>query len=74
MQDKSKISYAPLWETMRRRKVTTYELTEKRGFNRGTLYRMENGKNVNLTTIAELCEILGCQIQDVVKIELNNQK
>ena len=71
MQKKSKISYEPLWETMRDRGITTYELTTKRSFNRGTLYRMQKGENVNMTTIAELCELLGCAVQDVVKIELD---
>lgn len=70
MQRKAAISYGPLWETMRDRGMTTYELTVKHHFNKGTLYRIQQGRNVNLTTIAELCEILDCRIEDIVKIEL----
>lgn len=70
MRRKATISYAPLWETMRSRGMTTYELTVKHHFNKGTLYRIQHGRNVNLATIAELCGILDCQVGDVVKIEL----
>ena len=34
------ISYDPLWKTMRKRGMTTYELTMKHKFNKGTLYRI----------------------------------
>ena len=71
MQKKSKISYEPLWETMRNRGMSTYELTVKRGFNKGTLYRIKKGEYVNITTLAELCEKLDCRIEDVVRIELD---
>lgn len=74
MHKKSKISYEPLWQTMRNRGVSTYDLTIRRGFNRGTLYRMERGMYVNLSTIVELCTILNCAIEDVVKIELENEE
>ena len=71
MQKKSKISYEPLWETMRNRGISTYELTVKRGFNRGTLHRIRKGEYVHLTTLEELCEILNCRVEDVVRIELD---
>ena len=70
MQKKSKISYEPLWETMRNRGISTYELTIKQEFNKGTLHHLKKGDNVTLETIAQLCEILDCRIEDVVKIEL----
>lgn len=63
------ISYDPLWKTMRKRGMTTYELTMKHKFNKGTLYRIQRGKNVNIATIAELCEILNCQIEGIVKLK-----
>ncbi|MCQ4638477.1 helix-turn-helix transcriptional regulator [Anaerovorax odorimutans] len=74
MRKKATISYDPLWKTMRNRGITTYELTVKRHFNKGTLYRLQQGENVNLSTIAELCEILECGIEDVVQIDLDCEK
>ena len=68
-QRKMTFSYEPLWETMRSRGVSTYELTEKRKFNKGTLWNMQHGNNVTVETLTELCEILDCKIEDVVKIE-----
>ncbi|MBQ3612358.1 MAG: helix-turn-helix transcriptional regulator [Firmicutes bacterium] len=74
MHKKSKISYEPLWQTMRDRGISTYELTEKRGFNRGTLHRMRKGEYVHLTTLEELCEILDCRVEEVVRIELDKEE
>lgn len=73
MHEKTKISYEPLWQTMRNRGVSTYDLTIKRGFNKGTLYRIERGENVNISTIAELCMLLDCQIEEVVRIEFKKE-
>ncbi|MDO4746457.1 MAG: helix-turn-helix transcriptional regulator [Bacillota bacterium] len=72
MQRKAKFSYEPLWETMRNRGVSTYQLTVKRDFNRGTLHNIKHGENVTLETLTELCEILDCRIEDVVRIEFYN--
>ena len=69
MQRKLTISYEPLWRTMREKNVTIYELTIKLHFNKGTLYRMQQGENVNLSTIKELCEILNCRMEDIVEFK-----
>lgn len=39
MQREYTVSYEPLWQTMRERRITTYDLTVKHHFNKGTLYR-----------------------------------
>ena len=69
MQREYIVSYETLWQTMRERRITTYDLTVKHHFNKGTLYRLQHGHNVNISTIAELCKILECNVEDVVKIE-----
>lgn len=71
MEKKAKFSYEPLWETMRNRKISTYELTEKRGFNKVTLYHLKKGDNVTVETLADLCKIIDCRIEDVVRIEFD---
>lgn len=61
-------SYEPLWDTMKARGISTYKLINTYNFNKGTLYHLKKGDNVTLNTLAVLCQILDCQIQDVVKI------
>lgn len=70
MKKEARLSYAPLWETLRNKNISKYELTILRGFNKGTLYRIEKNNNVNISTIIELCGILDCNIEDIVKAEI----
>lgn len=59
------ISYEPLWETMKKKNITTYRLLQL-GINKKTLYNLQHGKNTTLLTIEKLCKILDCPISDVV--------
>lgn len=63
------VSYEPLWETMKEKGVSTYKLITTFDFNKGTLYRLKKGDNVNIATLAYLCKILDCSIEDVVEIK-----
>lgn len=60
------ISYEPLFQTMKRKNISTYEL-EKRGFSRSTYYAMKSGESVTLYTINKLCTILHCDVSDIIK-------
>ena len=63
------ISYDPLWKTMKEKGVSTYKLIVDYEFNKGTLYHMKKGDNVNIATLAYLCKVLKCSIEDVVEIK-----
>lgn len=60
------ISYEPLFETMKKKHISSYEL-EKRGFSRSTYYVMKYGKSVTVNTINQLCAILDCEVSDIMK-------
>ena len=61
------ISYAPLWETMKKRGLTTYTLIKDYSFSRGTLDSLKQNRNITMATLNDLCEILSCQVQDVIQ-------
>ena len=61
------ISYAPLWETMKKRGITTYTLIKDFSFSRGTLDSLKQNRNITMATLNDLCEILSCQVQDVIQ-------
>lgn len=46
------ITYDPLWETMRRKGITTYTLIKKYAFSRGTLDSLKQGRNISTATSA----------------------
>ena len=63
------ISYEPLWNTMEKKGISPYKLINTYDFNKGTLYHLKRGDNVNISTLAYLCKILECSIEDVVSIK-----
>ena len=60
------ISYAPLWETMRRQKATTYTLQVKGGISSSTIRRLKAGESVSTNTLDALCRLLHCQVSDIL--------
>jgi len=61
------INYEPFWETLKIKGVSTYTLREKHNINPNTLTRMKGNKYLSMRTIEDLCAILECDIQDIVK-------
>lgn len=68
MTNPASFSYAPLWETMKKKNVSTYKLINMYNFNKGTIYHLKRGDNVTISTLATLCQILECSIEDIVEI------
>lgn len=61
------ISHAPLWETMKRKEITTYALINKYGFDAHTLNDLKHNKSVTANTLETLCRILDCKPNDVIE-------
>ena len=60
------IDYSPLWNTMKEKKISQYQLI-KLGIDRKTLDSFRKNKNVTLLTIEKVTQVLECEIQDIVK-------
>ncbi len=67
------ISYEPLWETMKRKGVTTYTLIKQYGFSKGTLDSLKQGRNISTATLDDLCDILDCDVEEVLR-HIPNEK
>ncbi len=67
------ISYAPLWETMRKCGATTYTLEVKGGVSSSTIRRLKAGESVSTNTLEALCKILDCTLQDIVEYLPDNR-
>lgn len=63
------ISFSPLWETMKKKGVSTYALKYKLKIGGGTFNRLKAGETVSTNTIAMLCDYLNCEVQDVIRFE-----
>ena len=63
------ISYAPLWETMKKRGVTTYALINKHGVSPYTITMLKRNQSITMNTLEKLCNILNCTADDIVRFE-----
>ena len=59
------ICYAPLWKTMKEKKVTTYTLRVKCGMSHATVQRLQANMPVSTHTLNKLCKILNCPIEKI---------
>lgn len=60
------ISFAPLWETMKRKNATTYTLQVKGAISSSTIRRLKANESVSTNTLDALCKILDCTLQDII--------
>ncbi len=61
------ISYAPLWETMKRKGATTYTLQVKGNISSSTIRRLKANESVSVNTLDALCKVLSCTLQDILE-------
>lgn len=61
------IVYSPLWETMKRKGITTYYLINKCGISSSTINNIKHNKGLSTATINDLCNILDCDVGDIMK-------
>lgn len=61
------ISYEPFWRTLKSSKESTYTLIKNHHISSSTIDKLRNDKPVNVTTINDLCRILGCSVSDVME-------
>ncbi len=63
------VSYAPLWETMQKKEITTYTLIKKYDIQSKTIYNLKHNKNISTATLETLCDILKCTPNEVLTFE-----
>ena len=52
------VSYAPLWETMQKKGITTYTLIKKHDIPSKTIYNLKHNKNISTATLEILCDMV----------------
>ncbi len=63
------ISYAPFWQTLKRKGVTTYALIHQHNISSATIDRMKKGNGISTAKIDDFCEILDCRVEDIIQYE-----
>ncbi len=69
------IDYTPLWETMKKRKITTYALIKDYKFKKNTIGRMKHNMPITTVTLNDLCRAMQCNVEDVIRyVESENDQ
>ena len=58
------IDYSPLWQTMKQKGVSKYQLINC-GIEKSLLERLRKNQNITLISIERLCRILECTPNDI---------
>ena len=61
------IKYDRLWQTMKVRGITQYDLYTHHNVNRSQIDRLRKNQNVETNTIDRLCNILNCRVEDIME-------
>ena len=67
MGDEKMIRYDRLWQTMKERGVTQYDLYTHYNINRSLINRLKHNQNVETNTVDRLCNILHCRVEDIME-------
>lgn len=68
------INYEPFWTTMEKRGLTAYQLIYYWGISSNTLRRMRHNEAISTPTLNELCLILDCSVEDILKFEASKEE
>ena len=61
------IEYSPFWETLRHSEESTYMLIKHHHMSSSTIDKLRKNKPVNTTTINDLCRILRCPVEQIMR-------
>ena len=61
------ITFEPLWATLKIKGISQYALIRQYGVSTGTMDAFRKNKSITLNTLNDLCNILNCDVPDVIQ-------
>ena len=63
------IKYDKLWITLKKKHISQYKLIKYYGVDKAQLQRLRNNEIVKTLIINSLCDILNCNVEDIMEYE-----
>lgn len=63
------ISYDKLWKLMIDKKINKTQLSDKAGITTNAMAKLGRNESVQISILAKICEVLNCNIEDIVEIK-----
>ncbi len=60
------ISYAPLYQTMKEKNISTYKLINTYHISRSLIDRLKHDKPISTVTLDDLCKIFDCPVEKIL--------
>ena len=67
------VIYTPFWDTLRKSKESTYTLIKNHHISSSTIDKLRKNKPLTTTTINDLCRILNCPVENIMKYVPSDQ-
>ena len=64
-----KLTYDPLWDTLKVHNMKKKDLCSIAGLSRNTMAKMGKEEYVALEVVERICNGLSCQVQDVIGVK-----
>ena len=68
------VSYKKLWHLLLDKDMNKQDLRKLTGISSSTIAKLTNGENVNTDILVKICEVLNCNISDIMDILPNEEK
>ena len=66
-EGKRMITFKPLWITLKKKNISTYDLIHHYGMSRGMLDNLKHDRSITLHTLNDLCNTFECDISDIIE-------
>ena len=63
------VNYDKLWNLMIDKKINKTQVSEKAGITTNAMAKLGRNESVQVETLAKICNVLNCDIEDIVEIE-----
>ncbi len=61
------IDFSPFWKTLENSNENWYTLTNRYHMSNSTLHRLKHNKDISTKTLNDLCRILNCKVEDILR-------
>ena len=63
------ITFKPFFDKLDLDEISTYKLIKEHHISSSTINRLKHNKAVSTATIAKICEMLNCDVDEVMRFE-----
>lgn len=63
------VNYDKLWKLMIDKKINKTQLSKKAGITTNAMAKLGKNESVQVEILAKICNVLDCNIEDIVEIE-----